>query len=266
MTTADDEFQPISALNDLLFCERRCAMHRIEGVWTENAYTLEGTHGHRRAHRVMVQTAPGVRAVHGMMLRSDRLQLVGKADVVEFHAAIAPATPDGSFNPEPTATARQNMEHSVAVGSGLNKSGSGLNESEVPYPVEYKRGRRKRWDNDDVQLCAQALCLEEMLGLAAGDVAAGAIFHAKSKRRREVLFTPELRAKTEQAARRLHELMALGVTPPPVWKARCRGCSLLALCLPVTLSQTQRVAAYTSQLYRAEAEPSPPHEHAMNTD
>jgi len=99
----------------------------------------------------------------------------------------------------------------------------------VPYPIEYKRGKRKKWDNDDVQLCAQALCLEEMLGVA---VPRGAIFHIKSKRRREVAFTDKLRAKTEAAAARLHELIAAGITPPAVLKPQCDGCSLRGICLP----------------------------------
>ena len=87
---SDDDFQPIRALNDLLFCERRCAMHRIENVWVENVHTLEGTYAHQRAHaRIEVGTAAGVRAVHGVMLRSNRLQLVGKTDVVEFHRPVA---------------------------------------------------------------------------------------------------------------------------------------------------------------------------------
>ena len=91
--------------------------------------------------------------------------------------------------------------------------------NEVPFPVEYKRGKRKWWDNDDVPLCAQALCLEEILGVS---VPRGAIFHIKSKRRREVIFTDKLRIKTEATAARLQELIAAGVTPPPVLKPQSR--------------------------------------------
>src|SRR5207237_90075 len=133
---ADDEFQPIRALNDLLFCERRCALHRLEGLWVENVYTVEGSQGHRNAHAEpsSEELSAGGRIVRGLWLRSNRLRLVGVADVVEFR-------------PE-------------------------------PFPIEYKRGRKRRWDNDDVQLCAQALCLEEMLGVA---VPRGAIFHVRSK-------------------------------------------------------------------------------------
>jgi CRISPR-associated exonuclease Cas4 len=208
-----DSYLPLSALNDLLFCERRCAMHRIEQVWVDNAYTLEGTHGHKRADKDAEVEVRGVRAVHSVLLKSERLRLTGKADVVEFH------------------------ERPMAIA----------------YPVEYKRGRRRRWDNDDVQLCAQALCLEEMLGI---HVPAGAIFHLKSKRRREIIFSPELRAKTEQAARRLHELVASELTPPPVLKPRCRGCSLHHLCLPELLSQQRKIDLYCRKLFNVPEEPT----------
>jgi CRISPR-associated exonuclease Cas4 len=208
-----DDFLPLSALNDLLFCERRCAMHRIEQVWVDNAYTLEGIHRHKRADRVVEEAPLGVRTVHAVLLRCERLRLTGKADVVEFH-------------PAPSRTHCQSVLQPGA---------------ELPYPVEYKRGKRRRWDNNEVQLCAQALCLEEMLGVP---VAVGAIYHVKSRRRQEVVFTPALRARTEEAARRLHELFASGLTPPPVLKPRCRGCSLHDLCMPELLSQRRRPRDY----------------------
>jgi CRISPR-associated exonuclease Cas4 len=206
----DDDLLPIAALNDLLFCERRCALHRIEQVWVDNVHTVEGTHGHKRADLDIERSAHGVRSVRAILLQSRRLGLVGKADVVEFHRR-----PDGA---------------------------------EIPFPVEYKRGKRRRWDNDEVQLCAQALCLEEMLGTT---IPAGAIFHIKSKRRREIRFTPELRDKTEETARRLHELVAAGVTPPPVLMARCRGCSLHDLCLPELFTQAEKFSRYSQTLWIA---------------
>ena len=96
-------------------------------------------------------------------------------------------------------------------------------------PVEYKKSKRRRFDNDDVQLCAQALCLEEMF---ARPVERGAVFHAASKRRREVAFTPELRAITDQTAADLHGLEVCGSVPPAVLKPQCEQCSLYELCLP----------------------------------
>lgn len=117
----DDDFLPLSALNDLLFCERRCALHRVEGVWTENVHTTEGRLAHRRVHDAEMREASrdGTRALRGLRLRSERLRLIGVADLVEFRPG--------------------------------------------PYPVEYKRGKRRRWDNDDVQLCAHGCHVPEDL-------------------------------------------------------------------------------------------------------
>ncbi len=206
---ADDDLQPIRALNDLLFCERRCALHRLEQVWLDNAFTVQGTAGHAQAHREPSrrELTAGGNVARNVWLRSDRLRLVGRADVVELR-------------PE-------------------------------PFPIEYKRGRRKRWDNDDVQLCAQALCLEEMLGVP---VPAGAIYHLSSRRRRDVAFDEPLRRRTEEAACRLHELVASNVTPPAVLKPRCRGCSLRSVCLPEMLSETAPVRRYCLQLYQVAEE------------
>ncbi len=100
----------------------------------------------------------------------------------------------------------------------------------TPYPVEYKQGRQGKWANDQAQLCAQALCLEEMTGRS---VPKGAIFYFGSRRREEVYFTPELREETERLVRAMHAALAAGVLPPPTeHKARCRGCSLYDICLP----------------------------------
>src|SRR5262245_59922758 len=111
-TEFTDDLQPIRALNDLLSCDPRCALHRIEQVWVDNHYTVQGTSGHAPAHRdgSRLEGTTGGRVARNMWLSSARLRLVGRADVVEFR-------------PE-------------------------------PFPIEYKRGRRRKWDNDDVQLCA----------------------------------------------------------------------------------------------------------------
>jgi CRISPR-associated exonuclease Cas4 len=114
-------------------------------------------------------------------------------------------------------------------------------------PVEYKKGRRRRFENDDAQLCAQALCLEEMVGKP---VPRGAIFHAASKRRREVEFTAQLKAITESAIRELHALIAGGVTPPAVLKPACGECSLYSICLPQITSHPGRAAYASERLFQ----------------
>lgn len=115
------------------------------------------------------------------------------------------------------------------------------------FPVEFKLGKRRPWDNDDVQLCAQAICLEEMLGVA---VPRGAIFHADSKRRREVEFTAELRAKTEEAARQLHLLLKTEAVPPAIYRDACEQCSLYPTCLPQATGDTGRAVRLSKQLFQ----------------
>jgi CRISPR-associated exonuclease Cas4 len=207
-----DDYPPLSALNHLLFCERRCALLRIDGVWVENVHTTGGTLDHRRAHTVAERTRPSVRTATGLRLVSHRLRLTGVADLVEF---------------------RRRSPDSV----------------EVPYPVEYKRGKRKRWDNDEVQLCAQAICLEEMLGVT---VPMGAIYHTTSRGRREVELTAILRSKTEDAAARLHELLASRLVPAPELKPRCRGCSIRGICMPEVFSRPERVDRLVARLFKAD--------------
>lgn len=232
--SATDDYPPLSALNDLLYCERRCALHRIEEVWVENAHTLSGTLSHQRADKPVEWKCENGREVHGMWLKSDRLRLVGKADVVEFHPFVVP--PLGGVS----AAYSPNEQTAPPEGGTTNLS-------DIPYPVEYKRGKRKKWDNDDVQLCAQALCLEEMLGV---EVPRGAIFHIQSKRRREVVFNDKLRKKTEATVARLHELLASDITPPAVLKPQCDGCSLREVCLPELGDQVARVERYCRELFQ----------------
>jgi CRISPR-associated exonuclease Cas4 len=203
----------VSWLNEYLFCHRRLALKAIEGVWDENAYTLEGSLLHDRADTPGVEERPGVRIARALPLFSTRLGLTGKADIVEFHRQ-----PDGS---------------------------------ETPYPVDYKRGRRRTWDNDDVQLCAQGLCLEEMLGRP---VPAGAVFHAGSKRRREVVFDAALRALTERTIEEVRALLAAGRVPPAVLKPRCDGCSLRETCMPEVTEHPDRVARVAHQVFQVEAD------------
>jgi len=205
--TDEVEPLPLSALNHLLFCERRCALIHIEGVFAENVFTLQGDLLHQRADTPGYESRPGVRIVRALPLYSHRLGLTGKADVVEF------------------------------TGGG------------TPCPVDYKRGKRRRWDNDDVQLCAQAMCLEEMLHV---ETPVGAIFHAASKRRREVVFTPALRDATMRAAARLHALVRGSQIPAAVIKPQCDGCSLKAICLPELSERVEMARTAERQLFDRE--------------
>ncbi|CAN5195107.1 CRISPR-associated protein Cas4 [soil metagenome] len=202
----DDAFLPISALQHLLFCERQCALIHIERSWVENRFTAEGRVMHAKAHDGPDEARGGVRIARGLQLRCARLGLVGVADVVEFHPAR----------------------------EGLTRR---------PFPVEYKRGKAKSHDADRVQLCAQALCLEEMFDVS---IPGGALFYGVTRRRRSVTFDSALRELTEQTSVRLHALIASGLTPRAVREAKCGNCSMLPVCLPDVLTSKRTVAAYVS--------------------
>jgi CRISPR-associated exonuclease Cas4 len=191
---SEDELLPLSALQHLVFCERQWALIHLEQQWAENRLTAEGRQMHERADEGKDEIRDGVRICRGLNLRSLRLGLVGRADVVEFHPDV--------------------------------KSGKSL-----PFPVEYKRGRPKLDRCDEVQLCAQALCLEEMLEIR---VPAGAIFYGQPRRRAEINFDAELRQETENLAARLHVLNAARITPKARYEKKCDHCSLYSICLPKT--------------------------------
>lgn len=209
MPYCEDDLLALSALQHLLFCPRQCALIHIEQAWQENLFTAQGRLMHERVDQSGRESRKDVRIEYGMPLRSLRLGLIGKADVVEFHRM---------------------------------DSGEGWR----PFPVEYKRGKEKKENWDKVQLCAQAICLEDMLGLA---VPSGALFYGKNRRRQEVVFTGELRRQTEDTAVQLHELIGAGRTPAPVYSKRCDSCSFYEICLPKILEKRRKIDLYLDQAY-----------------
>jgi CRISPR-associated exonuclease Cas4 len=204
----------ISALNDFLYCNRRCALHRLEEMWVDNVWTVTGTLAHEIADDPGYrQTAEGARIERALPLFSEKLGLIGKADIVEFW-------------PSPQAGGR-----------------------DVPLPVDYKLGKRRKWDNDDVQLCAQALCLEEMVGVA---VPRGAIYHVKTRRRREVEFTESLRQLTLETIENVRALLLADVVPPAELKPQCEGCSVHAICVPELPAHSRALDSAYARLFAAD--------------
>ncbi len=191
---SDEDALLISALNQYLFCPRRCALIHTEGIWVDNAHTAKGILVHEHADFAGYESTDGVKSLRALALYSKAHKLSGRADIVEV------------------------CEVKSAVGIVREYT-----------PVEYKKGKRREFDNDEVQLCAQALCLEEMF---ACEVKRGFIFHATSKRRREVVFDEALRRLTIETIEAVRRLLALGVTPPARLLPRCDGCSLRGMCLP----------------------------------
>lgn len=170
---------PVSSLSHYLYCPRECALIHLEQTFTENWWTLHSRLEHRRVHEPGTDFIQGERVERALPLFSDRLGLIGKADIVEFHQG-------------------------------------------VPFPVEYKHARRRRLRDLDVQLCAQALCLEEMFSCT---VPRGAIYHISSRRRRQVTFTDDLRRLTLETIQSVRTLLGAVNSAAPAGVLKMRPAS-----------------------------------------
>ena len=203
-----EETEPIllSALEHYSYCPRQCALIHRESIWDENIYTLRGHDVHERAHEEESEFVDEIRIERALPLWSERLGLVGKADVVEFHG-------------------------------------------EIPYPVEYKYGPMKTGKHADLQLCGQALCLEEMTGQP---VLRGAIYHFSSRRRREVRFDSVLRERAYSTIEAIRHMLREPELPPPVNDKRCVNCSLTDSCLPAAVRRKPRIRSFQKALFVVE--------------
>jgi CRISPR-associated exonuclease Cas4 len=201
----EDFLVPISALQHYLFCPRQCALIHVEQQWLEDGATMEGRILHDRVDRGGADRRDGVRTVRSLSIRSLALGVIGKADAVELHG-------------------RPSKLH--------------------PYPIEYKRGRPKAHHADEVQLCAQAMCLEEMFGV---EVPEGALFYGQNRRRTIVRFDDELRALTASTAAAVQEMLAQGRTPPPVPMPACRRCSIEQICRPGVIATCPEISRWLAR-------------------
>lgn len=193
----------VSALEHYSYCPRQCALIHLEHVWDENVYTMRGRDVHERVDEASSHEAAGVRVERALPIWSKRLNLTGRADVVEFH--------DG-----------------------------------VPYPVEYKSGRRRRGHHEELQLCAQAVCLEEMLNIK---VDKGALYWHGSRERKEIALTDALKAQVMEIAEAVHKMIAERNVPPPVNDERCRDCSLREACMPHVAGNAERSKRAARELF-----------------
>lgn len=209
VTTPDADLIALSALQHYLFCPRQCALIHVEQAWSENALTAEGRILHERTSEPGHEVRRGVKVATAMPLVSRKLGVSGIGDLVELHP-----TDDGGA-------------------------------AWQAVPVEYKRGKPKSHRADEVQLCAQGLALEEMLGRA---VPTGLLYYGQTRRRVEVALDAGLRALTEQVAADALAMIAAGRTPAPVFeKAKCRACSLLELCRPTAIGKARAVSSWLKQ-------------------
>ena len=198
---------PLSALQHWAYCPRQCGLIHLEQAFEDNLHTARGQAVHHLVDEPGYEMKAGVKVERALPLWSDRLNLVGKADLVEFH-------PDGTV-----------------------------------FPVEFKHGRKRQKVHDDIQLAAQAMCLEEMLGRP---VPRGAIYHASSHRRREVEISPALRQLVKDTAEAIRAMLASGNLATPANDTRCRECSLKDICQPEAIAMTKRQHDLHIDLYSAE--------------
>ena len=199
---------PISALQHWMYCPRQCALIHVEQVFADNVFTARGNAVHKLVDEPGYELKRGVKVERSLPLWSDRIGLIGKADLVEFH-------PDGSV-----------------------------------FPVEFKHGPKRKHTHDDIQLAAQAMCLEEML---RKPVAKGAIYHATSRRRRDVDIDASLRALVEQTTEAVRASIQNGTLPPPVNDERCEHCSLKEICQPEATADTRTQERLRRELFDSDS-------------
>jgi CRISPR-associated exonuclease Cas4 len=202
-----DDPVPLSALQHWAYCPRQCGLIHLEQQFADNIHTARGHAVHHLVDTPGYEVRHGVRVERALPLWSDRLGLIGKADLVEFHS-------DGTV-----------------------------------FPVEFKHGAKRQKIYDDIQVAAQAMCLEDMLGRT---VPHGAIYHASSHRRREVAITPALRDLVTETADAIRAMLRSGVLPPPMHDARCKECSLKDICQPEALTAFSAQRALRAHLFDPE--------------
>ena len=199
----------ISALQHYAFCPRQFALIHVEQVWADNRFTAEGNILHERVDSGVAEQRKGIRYERGVMLKSPRYGLTGKMDLLEIETGDPPRY----------------------------------------FPVEYKRGKPKVLDWDRIQLCAQALCIEEMRDV---HVSEGAIWYWEVRKRESIVFDEALRAATIAAIEGAHAVLASGKTPPPTDEVkRCRACSLCDLCEPEAFRRDHS-ARYINDLFEGQ--------------
>lgn len=223
----EEEYLLLSGIQHIAFCERQWALIHIEQVWADNVRTVEGNHLHERSDDPFEdESRKDVRIVRAMPLVSCQLGLRGVADVVEFH--------------------KKTVFEADKVCKIKGRQGWWL-----PVPIEFKRGRPKVDDRDAVQLCAQAIALEEMFRLS---IDSGFLFYGETKHRQSIQFDKELRQHTFELATKMHQLFEEGITPKAQRGKRCSQCSLIEYCQPKWTLRHRSVENYLRQMCYEEVE------------
>ena len=215
MIYSEDEYLMLSGLQHFVFCRRQWALIHIENQWEENFRTTDGQIMHKKAHDESIkESRKDFFIVRGIRVSSPTLGITGQCDVVEYH-----------MDPEGVSL--------------VGREGKWR-----PYPIEYKRGSSKSLDADRLQLCAQAMCLEEML---CCDIPEGALFYGEDRRRERVFLTAEMREQVRGFLSEMHQYFRRGYTPKVKRSKSCNACSLKDLCLP-QLMKTSSVSSYMDRV------------------
>ena len=215
MIYSEDEYLMLSGLQHFVFCRRQWALIHIENQWEENFRTTDGQIMHKKAHDESIkESRKDFFIVRGIRVSSSTLGITGQCDVVEYH-----------MDPEGVSL--------------VGREGKWR-----PYPIEYKRGSSKSLDADRLQLCAQAMCLEEML---CCDIPEGALFYGEDRRRERVFLTAEMREQVRGFLSEMHQYFRRGYTPKVKRSKSCNACSLKDLCLP-QLMKTSSVSSYMDRV------------------
>lgn len=216
---AEGEYLMLSELQHFIFCRRQWALIHLEQAWAENYLTTAGELMHKKAHQEeSVEKRGNLIIMRGLRIVSHNLGISGQCDVVEFH--------------------KNSKGISLRGYDGLWK----------PIPVEYKRGTEKEGSEDEVQLCAQAMCLEEML---LTEIPKGYLYYGENRRRTEVLFDAELRKKVVDATSEIHAAHERKHTPRVKTSKKCQSCSLNEICIP-KLNKSLDVNSYIEAALHSE--------------
>ncbi len=217
------DYLMLSGIQHFAFCERQWALIHIEQQWLENVLTIEGQDLHSKVDDPFLTESRGnIITLRALPIVSHAMELAGRADVIELQRA------------------NDNDDTAVLVAGRPGKW--------LMVPVEYKRGKPKPDERDEVQLCAQAICLEEMHGT---HIENGYLYYGETRHRHEVEFREPLRSMVKGLAKRMHELFDNGVTPPPVFKPHCKSCSLIDVCLPKSSDVFEAVEKYLESAFNA---------------
>lgn len=210
----EDDFLMLSGLQHFAYCRRQWALIHIEQQWAENERTIDGQLFHKKAHDAgSTEKRRNLIITRGLHIKSAELGVTGICDVVEFHKS----------------------EQGITLFS--------FEGQWQPYPIEYKKGEPKENNADELQLCAQAMCMEEML---LCDIPYGSLFYGQNRRRTQVEFTNELRTQVKTMLEEMHELWKKGYTPKVKPQKGCNACSLKEICIP-RLMKTKSVSSYIEE-------------------